>query len=98
MQTAALLQNHHQETELTLMPGILYIGSADDNDLVISGSGVSAYHAKIITYFHQSVLIDLSSQTGTYLNNERVIKHTVKNGDVIQLGEHVFRIRICPEI
>ena len=98
MQTAAILQNLHQATELTLRPGLLHIGSANDNNLVISGDGVSDYHAKFVTYFHQSVLIDLSSQTGTYLNNERIIRHTVKNGDVIQLGEHIFRIRICPEI
>jgi len=98
MPAAALLKTDYPVTELTLTPGVLHIGQAEDNDMILAETGVSDYHAKLVTYFHQSILIDLSSEGGSYLNGERVIRHTVKNGDMIQLGYHLFKIRIRPEI
>ena len=98
MQTAVQIHPEQTVTELTLAPGLLHIGTAEDNDLVLNEPGISAYHVKIVTYFHQSVVFDLSSEGGTFLNGERVIKHTVKNGDVLQLGDAFLKIRIRPEI
>lgn len=98
MQTAALLKPEQPVSELTLKPGHLHIGSAQDNDIIIKDNAVSSYHAKIITYFHQSVVIDLSSETGTFLNGERVIKQTLNDHDILQLGNYTLKIRTLPVI
>jgi pSer/pThr/pTyr-binding forkhead associated (FHA) protein len=97
MQTAASLQTDYPITELTLNPGIFTIGCAADNDIVLNEPGISDYHAKLVTYFHQSVLVDLSSEGGSYLNGARVIRHSINNGDLIKLGNHVFKIRLRPD-
>ena len=94
MQSAALETVNQPVTELTLIPGVLHIGRNKDNDIVLTEPGVSDYHAKIITYFHQSILVDLSSEAGCYLNGKHVIKHTIKSGDMVKLGEHCFKIRL----
>ena len=94
MQTAVKNAYDHTESDLVLVPGILALGQAEGNDIQITTSGVSPYHAKIITYFQESYLIDLDSETGTYLNGRRVMKHSLKAGDVIQLGEHCFVVRL----
>lgn len=92
MPSTALNYQLSELTELKLRPGITTIGSAADNDIIISGPDVSAYHAKIVTYFHMALLVDLSSSTGTFLNGHRIIKHSVKKGDTLRLGEHEFLI------
>ena len=80
--------------ELQLKPGIINIGHSADNDIRLSMADISTYHARIVTYFHQAVLMDLSSETGTFLNGERVIKHSLKTGDVIQLGHQTLVVRL----
>jgi len=78
---------------LSLSPGIIMIGQADDNDLQIYGPGISEHHARIVTYFHESYLINTSVEHGVLLNGEPVIKHTIKPGDVISLGNYQIIIQ-----
>lgn len=75
-------------TKLILLPGILNIGWAADNDLQIGEPGISQYHARVVTYFRESFVIDLGSESGILLNGERVMKHSIRPGDVITLGNH----------
>ncbi|MDH5444512.1 MAG: FHA domain-containing protein [Gammaproteobacteria bacterium] len=83
----------NQTLELDLQHGILTIGRALDNDIVLDNPDVSEYHAKIVTYFHMALLIDLSSTTGSFLNGRHIIKHTIKEGDTITLGGEDILIR-----
>lgn len=96
MQTALHLPTE-TDAELILVPGTLEIGQAEGNDIQLDAQGISQYHAKIVTYFQESYLIDLSSETGTYLNGERIIKHSLKSGDVIQLGNYRFMVKAPSE-
>lgn len=93
MQAALQTSFDRAATELSLIPGILEIGQAEGNNIQILGHGVSEYHARIVTYFQESFLIDLSSESGTFLNGRRIIKHSIKAGDIIQLGEHCFVVK-----
>ena len=86
MQNTAEKRYTDSPLELLLKPGILDIGHAADNDIRLPDPDISAYHARIVTYFHQAFVIDLSSESGTYLNGQRVIKHSLKDGDILQLG------------
>jgi|GEM_PF-70918 len=73
---------------VTLSPGRLIIGRTSDNDLQIRSKFVSRHHAQIITERHQTVIEDLNSTNGLYIGSRRVKRHVLRDGDVVQLGEH----------
>jgi pSer/pThr/pTyr-binding forkhead associated (FHA) protein len=61
----------------------LTIGRAEKNDVVIQDPAVSGHHAKIDPVGDRFVLIDLQSKNGTFVNENLVISHWLKHGDVI---------------
>ena len=75
---------------LQVVPGIMNIGRDTDNDIQLDETDISPHHARIITYFHESFVIDLGSETGILLNGEPVRKHSIRFGDVLTLGQHNF--------
>lgn len=94
MDNTAEKYDDYPTTEITLKPGILNIGRAPDNQLCLGGADTSLHHARIVTYFRQSFVTDLDSETGIYLNGTQVIKHSLKDGDILQLGHQTLLIRI----
>ena len=66
----------------------LTIGRRNRNDVVIADSAVSGHHAKIDPVGDRLVLIDLQSKNGTFVNEQLVVSHWLKHGDVISLGNH----------
>ena len=64
-----------------------------DNDLQIRSKFVSRHHAQIVSDRHQSVLEDLNSTNGVFINRKRVKRQELVDGDVIQLGEHKLLYR-----
>ncbi|HHB90575.1 MAG TPA: FHA domain-containing protein [Anaerolineae bacterium] len=58
------------------------------NDIVLNDLSVSREHALIREQDGHFTLFDRGSSSGTYVNNERVLRPTMLyNGDVIMLGE-----------
>jgi len=73
-------------------PRGLSLGRDLGNDVVLIGDGlVSRQHAQIATEGGQCVLYDRNSVNGVYVNNQRVLRHVLQNGDVIQLCNSAFR-------
>lgn len=68
----------------------LTIGRGIKNDVVIQDSAVSGHHAKIDPVGDRFVLIDLQSKNGTFVNENLVISHWLKHGDVISIGKHLL--------
>jgi len=66
----------------------LTIGRALKNDVVLQDPAVSGHHAKIDPVGDRFVLIDLQSKNGTFVNENLVISHWLKHGDVISIGNH----------
>jgi pSer/pThr/pTyr-binding forkhead associated (FHA) protein len=66
----------------------LTIGRKKKNDVVIQDPAVSGHHAKIDPVGDRYVLIDLQSKNGTFINQNLVITHWLKHGDVISIGNH----------
>lgn len=65
----------------------LVIGRAPDASVRIDDDGVSRYHARICLGPDNTVLIeDMGSTNGTFCNGERVGRHTMQDGDKIQIG------------
>lgn len=88
-------KNHSYKTithELKLGPGAISLGRAADNDICITDISVSAFHARIFTYFNTSYIEDLDSTNGTFLNNRKIHKHIIHPGDVIRLGTITIKI------
>lgn len=64
------------------------IGRTADNDIVIDNLAVSTQHATIHNMSVGIVLEDLRSTNGTFVNDNKIIRHTLEDGDVIGIGKH----------
>ena len=64
------------------------IGRAPDNDVPIDNLAVSNYHARVYVEAGSLVLEDLNSLNGTFLNDIRVERAMLKDGDAILIGKH----------
>jgi pSer/pThr/pTyr-binding forkhead associated (FHA) protein len=65
---------------------ITRIGRKLENDLVIKDPLISRNHAEIRIIGDTYTLIDLSSTTGTHINNKRVQQHQLVSGDLFYLA------------
>jgi hypothetical protein len=68
--------------------GRAIVGRTPDNDLQIRSKFISRHHAQIVTSVDRCVLEDLNSTNGIFLLSKRVKHHVLRDGDVVQLGEH----------
>lgn len=66
------------------------IGRLDSNDIVIENLAVSGHHAKIDSVGDGFLLTDLKSKNGTFVNDQLVISHWLKQGDVVTIGKHIL--------
>jgi len=64
------------------------IGRLPDNDVRIDNAAVSGHHGLIINILNDSFLEDLNSTNGIVLRGKRVRRHTLRDGDVISMGQH----------
>ena len=64
------------------------IGRAPDNDIQIDNLSVSNYHARVYSEAGSLVVEDLNSLNGSFLNDLRVERAMLKDGDSILIGKH----------
>ncbi len=64
------------------------IGRAPDNEIPIDNLAVSNYHARVYTEAGRLVVEDLNSLNGTFVNEQRVERATLRDGDAILIGKH----------
>jgi len=64
------------------------IGRAPDNDIQIDNLSVSNYHARVYVEAGSLVVEDLNSLNGSFLNDMRVERAMLKDGDSILIGKH----------
>lgn len=83
--------------ELTLARGVVTIGRLPDNVIPIENLAVSSHHARILWRDDQYFLEDNNSLNGTYINNRRINKSPLKDGDVILVGRHTLVFKDDPE-
>jgi type II secretory pathway predicted ATPase ExeA len=75
--------------ELHLVPGRKVIGRTPDNDLQIDSKFISRHHCQLVTGSDGvTVIEDLNSTNGIMLREKRVRRHTLRDGDVIGVGQH----------
>lgn len=79
--------------EVELSGQELSIGRKPDNDLVLEDGSVSGCHARLVKIQSVFFLEDLKSTNGTFVNEMRIDRQQLKDGDVALIGKHrlVFR-------
>ncbi len=68
--------------------GAITIGRGRDNAIAIDNLSISNRHAQIKSEQGRLVIEDLDSLNGTFVNNQRVKRTTLKDGDVVMVGKH----------
>ena len=68
----------------------MLIGRDPGCTIHIDSLAVSPQHARIDTQEQTSVLVDLDSEGGTHVGQNKVDKHLLKDGDVIRIGKHTL--------
>lgn len=74
--------------EQPLLRGRLRVGRAPDNELQIDSHYVSRHHCQIVTTEQMSLIEDVRSTNGLYVNERRVRRYRLEDGDVVRVGEH----------
>ena len=70
----------------------MVIGRTKDNDVQLNSRFISTHHAQLISQKTKTVLEDLKSTNGTFVNSKRVKRCTLFDGDIVVLGrDHKFR-------
>jgi HD-GYP domain-containing protein (c-di-GMP phosphodiesterase class II) len=75
-----------EERTLELSAATLRIGRHEDNDLVFDNPYLSRYHAEIFSDGSRTLIRDLGSTSGTFVNGERIRQRRLKDRDLIRLG------------
>ena len=69
-----------------LTEGVLHVGRLPEADVCITHSSVSRQHATLTTTQSKSLVRDLGSRHGTWLNDRRVTEAAVQGGDRLRFG------------
>ncbi len=74
------------ETEMTRQR--LLIGRSQHNDICIDSAFISRHHALLVKFGEQTLLMDLNSRNGIFVNSRRVSNAVMMHDDIISLGHH----------
>ena len=88
MSRLVLRFEHANLKEIPLGNSPVTIGRAPDNDIHIDNLAVSNYHARVYVEAGSLVVEDLNSLNGSFLNDMRVERAMLKDGDSILIGKH----------
>ena len=86
--TLKLTRNGTVLQELSFDAPQILIGRTDDNDVSIPGSNVSRHHILLFRNGDSTILVDLNSTNGTFVNSKRVHNHKLVHGDEITIDTH----------
>jgi diguanylate cyclase (GGDEF)-like protein len=78
-------------TRYTLKETPLIVGRDEACDICVPDDSVSRRHARIEPMGDGYGVIDMQSTNGTYVNDNRVNSHQLKDGDYLRIGNGIFR-------
>ncbi|HVP43513.1 MAG TPA: FHA domain-containing protein [Terriglobales bacterium] len=79
--------------EITLGQSLVTIGRLPDNTVQIDNLAVSGHHAKIYWETDHYVVEDNNSLNGTFINNRRITKQALQDGDSVLIGKHILAFK-----
>lgn len=68
--------------------GRVIVGRASDNEIFLKSKFISRHHAQLVSDGDGCVIEDLNSTNGVFLDDERIKRHELADGDVVTLGLH----------
>jgi pSer/pThr/pTyr-binding forkhead associated (FHA) protein len=68
--------------------GKVIVGRSPDNEIDVESPFVSRRHAQIVSDQTGSTIEDLNSTNGIFVNDKRVKKHRLRDGDIVAIGFH----------
>jgi len=84
-----------RKTELT---SSVLIGRGDECDIVLAADSVSRKHALVEPSSGGTRLRDLDSTNGTYVNDEQVREVQLRHGDLVKVGDTIFKFLVAGNI
>jgi pSer/pThr/pTyr-binding forkhead associated (FHA) protein len=72
------------------------IGRKNDNDLQIEEDFISRHHALILVGERETVIEDLNSANGVYVNGTRIARKELREGDLVTIGKTEYRYVLKP--
>lgn len=81
---------HLDDRTIDLDRPITTVGRLPDQDLVLDSNSVSRRHAEIRRHGSGYRIVDAGSANGTVVNGQRISDYTLRDGDVIRLGDVVM--------
>ena len=88
------LGGDHSGRVYPLVHNTVYLGRAEDADVLISDASVSARHARIINGSQGFEIEDLGSTNGTIVEGRQVMRTRLRSGDSIAIGYVQFKFLI----
>ena len=82
--------NNNVVDHVELGQGDMKIGRKAGCEIHLDNLSVSGEHANIFTIGEDSFVQDLGSTNGTYVNNKKITKHHLKDGDSIAVGKYTL--------
>jgi len=79
---------HKTLAEISMDKPRLLIGRNAICDVEIVHEWISRHHALIIRNDESTVVVDLKSRNGTWVNGKRIKNHVLINDDIVSLGDH----------
>ncbi len=70
------------------------VGRSINNDIIINDDTISRLHFTISNVESNLLITNFSKSNGTYVNDHKVEKYFLKNGDVITIGKIKFKFEI----
>ena len=67
------------------------LGRRPYNDIVVDNLAVSGEHAALQIIGHDYFIEDLNSTNGTFINEQKVKRQILKNGDTIEIGKYAIK-------
>ncbi len=71
--------------------GQITIGRSARCDVQIDQEAISRQHAKLVSSYGETVISDLGSTNGSYVNDELVDQATLNDGDLVKIGRTIFK-------
>jgi len=79
---------------VALSRDIVTIGRTRNNDVCLQSHGVSRDHARMLVAPGGVTLVDASSTNGCFVNDVRVKRHRLRDGDLVRIGDCSFRFAL----
>ncbi len=82
----------HSATGVWVVDKSFTIGRNSDNHLVLNQSHIGEFHARILFDGKKHLLRDLGTESGTYVNDQRITQRPIFNFDVIRIGDLSLKV------